>query len=222
MPPTADLDMGTDNPTIDPVDPPYFMGPGRGSLGVFYATNRYPYEYYVGTGQGVSPYKELYQEIRDHDSRPRADITYWAMVTYDPQSDPNGQVPGDHILGIPEYFTVPTFDAPVGGDIVAITETTFNNTTKELSVTATNTNTTSGYELHAIHSGNDILMTEGPTGTWTATFTGYPYDITDQSAGYMSYLLIRPLITNWLTRPSPTRRNLTNLLLLRWNGTVLV
>jgi hypothetical protein len=182
-------------------DPAHYAGPGRGTLGVFYGAYRKPTKYYAGFSQQTN--KLSYKTIRDYDAGPRENVNWWANITYDPQTDPHGNVPTadacldpaytnqtdcenngsewipGHVMGTPEYFTIPTFDPPVGGDTVTITQALFNSILKTLDVTATNITTGVGYELYAIHSGKSQLMTEGPVGTWNTTLTGYPYDISD-------------------------------------------
>ena len=104
------------------------------------------------------------------DAIPKASTIFWSMVTYDPATDPFGQVPGDHTMGTPEYFTIPVFDAPPYTDTVTIntTNSTYVPATPSLTIEATCSGTCT--EVYCVFGGQEFLMGTG-AGTHTKTLT---------------------------------------------------
>jgi len=206
-PPADDSDFANEDLDITDdglVDPPHFPIASRGVLNVFYGTHRKPYIYYKGTGQQGN--KGSYQDIRDADALPDDSVTWWADVIYDPQADPTGMVPTvgycsdrslatktacesavpkqwwrpGHRLGEPEYFSIPTFDIPIGTAVDTITIDTSNGGSEydegaQTILVVAEIDAASTGVIYALWAGVKKPMTidssQGGTNTWTVTFT---------------------------------------------------
>ncbi len=172
-------------------DPPYFAGPGRSTLAVKYADHRLVWKYYKDVNPGTQQsYKNDYKIAAQNDFKQKAGVTY-ARVVYDPATDPTGMVPTvsfctnpsystqatcesnghwwrpGHVMGTPATFYIPTFDTLAGGDTINISSASYSG--GNVSVAATNTNTTSGYTLHAVYSGRGYPMTKSGAANWSVT-----------------------------------------------------
>ncbi len=191
---------GTDTDCSDGAcDREHFPGVGRNNLNVFFGVWRAPVKFYISIGAGApssNQTKKDLAKVAEIDAVPKVHPIYWQKVTYDPLTDPHGQVPADHQLDecsdpaykdqascegasetwtarVPEYFMIPIFDTPSGsgGDSVSINTTNSFYTpgaTPTLTVQATCSGTCS--EVFVVFGGKEYSMGTG-SGTYTKVLT---------------------------------------------------